>query len=165
MYMRNAVLIVVMSMLCWYARGACGATLVWTYPLGAGASVSAVVVDGRGGALLCYFIPASNAVYATYVDKKREPVWHNTYSNCNAVRAKHLSRKQAIITVYEPSGDAEVHEITMKTGADNLLVGGTGWAATADNNVVAANKDRRGFFVVKRELPSGTTYVLRLSYK
>jgi len=136
----HAVLLIAVAVLAhWGAQRVSGATLQWEKSLAPGSIVSAVVADGRGGAVVCYAVAVSNAAFVMYLDK------HGTQVN-----------------------DWEtVYEIMLKTGADTHLAGFIGAAYSTDKDWVAPNKDSQGFFIVRTAVGSDTipASVYRYSYK
>ncbi|MCX7004996.1 MAG: hypothetical protein NTV22_17210 [bacterium] len=161
----TGMLIATAALALWGAHGVSGSTLQWNYALGSSSVVAAVVADGSGGAVVCYAIAVSNAAYVTYLDKHGAPVWHKTYANTIKVTSKQVTKKQVIITLTPPNGWETVREITLKTGADTQLMGEAGAAFSTDKDVVAANKDSKGFFVVRTQVGSAPVYIYRFSYK
>ena len=167
MKIHTVILIAVAALALWSASTFALSKVEWEYALVPNSVVAAVVADGKGGAVVCYAVAASNAAYVTYLDKNGAKVWQKAYPDMVKVTSKQVTKKQVIITLTPPNGWETVREITLKTGADTQVMGEAGAAFSTDKDVVAANKDSKGFFMVGTQVGGGSVpaYIYRYSYK
>ncbi|GEM_PF-1479541 len=141
------------------------ATWQWTYALLANATVFDALPDGKGGALVCWAVPTATTCYLTYVNKAGVKVWQNSDTNATIMRARLITKKQIIITLYRSTGESEVHDVQLKTGTDTLVAADDGWAYTADVNLPMGIRDTKGFFVHEHNVAGSSVYVQRYTYK
>lgn len=149
----------------WNISGLVYSQVQWEYALAPDSVVESVVSDGRGGAVVCYAIAASNAAYVAYLDKAGTLVWQATQLTAVKVSSHQVTKKLVVTTTTLADGSETLQEFDSKTGRMDSLRGVVGDAYTTALDVVAANKDSKGFFVVGNISGGSMVIIYRYSYK
>jgi len=144
-------------------RHAQGATLSWTNALPSGSGVTDLMPDGKGGILICF----TNDIGARvrYVDKKGVQVADWSFSAGTEVYVDYVTPKEAI-AVGRSYGRYWAYRLDLKNSGNS-----SGVASSAGSDymfgptVPTANKDAKGFFLVRRVVATGACIIERYSYK
>jgi hypothetical protein len=144
------------------AQSAHAITCQWTNALPANATISDLTPDGKGGVVVCYSV--TTTVHIRYIDKSGEQAWDIVFSSAGEAYADYISKKEVIVVVFQ-SGEFSAWRFDLKSGANEAIAGTTGEDYTFGPTIPTANKDSKGFFLVRRIVATGERFILRYSYK
>ncbi len=144
------------------AHTARAVTCLWTNALPVGATITDLMPDGRGGVVVCYVNGSS--VVVRYIDKNGTRKFDVGFGPASEAYADYISKKEVIVVVYM-SGKFTAWSIDLKTGNFNSIANVTGVDYTFGPTIPTANKDSKGFFLVRHVVAADERFILRYSYK
>jgi hypothetical protein len=144
------------------AHTARAVTCLWTNALPVGATITDLTPDGKGGVVVCY--ASGSAAYVRYIDKNGVQAWNGGFISASEAYADYISKKEVIV-VFFVSGKFKAFRVDLKTGNVSIIAGAADEDYTFGPTIPTANKDSKGFFLVRHVVATDERFILRYSYK
>lgn len=141
---------------------ALGATLLWTNALPENATVSDLMPDGQGGVVVCYTVTPT--AYVIYLDKKGAQRWLRSIDGASEAYADYITKKQVIVVAYK-GGRFQAYQFDLKNPVVEPFASADGVDYSFGPDVPTANKDAKGFFLIRRVIATNARSIQRYSYK
>jgi hypothetical protein len=144
------------------AHTARAVTCLWTNALPVGATITDLTPDGKGGVVVGYV--SGSSAYARYIDKNGVQKWNTGFGPASEAYADYISKKEVIVVVYQ-TGSFRAWSVDLKTGYVSTIAGAADNNYTFGPTIPTANKDSKGFFLVRHVVATDERFILRYSYK
>jgi len=144
------------------AQSARAVTCLWTNALPVGATITDLTPDGKGGVVVCY--ASGSSVHVRYIDKTGVQQWQKIFSPASEAYADYISKKEVIVVVNQ-AGKFSAYRFDLKTITGQTIASVIGEDYTFGPTIPTANKDSKGFFLVRHVVAADERFILRYSYK